>query len=435
MRTGKSLVTLQHWQRTGDEDLLIIAPGGVIRTWIGAIELDVDCPVMTYLWQSSKRTPTADFLSHTGKRILLMNVEALSGVEAARELCLAFLTRSATIVIDESVVIKSNTAKRSRFVIDYLAPKAHHRLILSGLPTPRSPLDLYAQFDFLDRDILGYRTYTDFENAHALKQRMKVGGRQFDIVVGYKGEDVLAAKIAPHSFRCLLSDCYDLPASEYTTLEVEMTEEQAEAYAAMKADATALLSSGQHVTATQVVTQILRMHQILCGHTTDENGVEAVLPSRRIKTLIDYIENYDGKAIVWCSYDADVRSVSAALVEEYGDKAVARFWGGNVLTREAEEATFKNNRQCRFMVATAAAGGRGRTWDMADMTIYYSNTPDLDHRMQSEERGKNVGKMSPMLYIDMVVPGTVDAKMLSALRAKINMSSAITGDAWQAWVV
>jgi hypothetical protein len=262
---------------------------------------------------------------------------------------------------------------------------------------------------------------------------MKVGARQFDIVVGYKGEDILSAKIAPHSFRCLLSDCYDLPPSEYTTLEVEMTDEQAEAYAAMKKDATALLSSGQHVTATQVVTQILRMHQILCGHTIDENGQFAGVPSRRIKALLDYVENYGGKAIIWCSYDADVRAVSEALAKDYGK--VARFWGGNTGTREEEEATFKNAPGCRFMVATAAAGGRGRTWDMADMTIYYSNTPDLDHRMQSEERGKNVGKMSPMLYVDMVVPGTVDEKMLSALRAKINMSSAITGDAWQAWVV
>jgi SNF2 family DNA or RNA helicase len=116
-------------------------------------------------------------------------------------------------------------------------------------------------------------------------------------------------------------------------------------------------------------------------------------------------------------------------------KHVARFWGGNRDTREDEERRFLNDPQCQYMVATAAAGGRGRTWTVADLVVYYSNTADLEHRSQSEERAQGVDKVNSVLYVDLIAPGTVDEKMLSTLRRKINMAAAITSDTWREWVI
>jgi hypothetical protein len=87
------------------------------------------------------------------------------------------------------------------------------------------------------------------------------------------------------------------------------------------------------------------------------------------------------------------------------------------------------------MVATAAAGGRGRTWSVADLTVYHSNTHNLEHRSQSEERVKGIGKESRALYVDLVSPGTVDEKILMSLKNKINLASILTGDEWRKWVV
>jgi hypothetical protein len=114
---------------------------------------------------------------------------------------------------------------------------------------------------------------------------------------------------------------------------------------------------------------------------------------------------------------------------------VARFWGGNVDTREEEEAWFKTKPECRFMVATQSAGGRGRTWDVADLVIYHASRNDLEHRDQSEYRALNVGKERGVDYIDLVVPNTVDMKIIEALRAKIDLSQVITGDSWREWII
>jgi SNF2 family DNA or RNA helicase len=87
------------------------------------------------------------------------------------------------------------------------------------------------------------------------------------------------------------------------------------------------------------------------------------------------------------------------------------------------------------MIATPASGGRGRTWDSADLVIYYTNSFNYEHRAQSEERAQAVGKKTSVLYYDLVCLDTVEEKVLGALRNKMSLSDAITGDDYKKWVV
>ena len=215
--------------------------------------------------------------------------------------------------------------------------------------------------------------------------------------------------------------------------EVTLTSEQKRLYKEMLKFATTQLASEEFVTATVAIVQILKLHQILCGHATDEYGGMHEIEENRTKELIAILGEYDGKAIIWCS--ADVQKVYNAIEKEFGPGSCARFWGGNRSSREEEEARFKNDETCRFMVATAAAGGRGREWSVANLVAYYSNTNNLEHRAQSEERPQAIGKRDPVTYIDLVVPDTVDDKIIYALRNKIDMASTITGDKYMEWLV
>ncbi len=347
------------------------------------------------------------------------------------------------VAVDESTIIKNPTSKRTKFLVKEVAGLAKYRRILSGLPSPKSPLDLYSQFEFLDWDILGFKSYFAFRARYAVMQRQIFGGRHVQLVVGYKNIEELRAKIEDQSYRVKLEDCYDLPPKIYTKREVQLTKEQTRLYAEMKLFATAKINETAHVTATIVIAQIMRLHQILCGHVGDEMGKRHAIPEYRTKALLELLEEFDGKAIIWCSYDFDVRNVSDVLAKKkdrdgnlvYGPGAIAQFWGGNTSVREEEEKRFLNDPDCRFMVATAAAGGRGRTWTVASMVVYYSNTNDLEHRAQSEERAQGVGKNDSVHYIDLVAPGTVDEKIIHGLRNKIDMATAITGDTYREWLI
>lgn len=316
-----------------------------------------------------------------------------------------------------------------------MAPLAKWRRILSGLPTPRSPLDLFAQFWFLDPTILGFSNYRNFRARHAIMKKILVGKRYIDIVVGYRDVEDLQAKIAPWSYRKLLKDCYDMPPPEYSFREIELTSDQRRMYAELKARATTMLESGEHITATEVIVQMLRLHQLCCGHVVDEEGNVHDIPSNRLSGLLDLLREYDGKAVIWCSYRRDVKAIAEALRAELGVEAVACFWGGNRDTREDDSHRFETDPACTRMVATPGAGGRGRTWSVAGLLVYYSNTDNLEHRDQSEERASAYGKTDPVIVVDMIARGTVEEKIVASLRNKIDMAAAITGDSWREWLV
>lgn len=496
MRTGKTKVVIDRWGQmamNGEcNDLMIIAPAGVYRTWMKALKDHADPALLAqvdiFLWSAKEmKSKNAKakfewFITPRDKpRILLINVEALSTIKAAKEAAVEFVSqRKCMVAVDESTTIKNIESKRGQFIIYEIAYRAAYRVILCGLPTPRSPLDLYGQFYFLDRNILGFDNFTAFEQRYAEKYQVcmlpmkaliarmtAIAGPRFmlpgigmvkpgdlsrehlilelqargmyipmvPVLKGYRHEEELYEKIQPHSFRVLLNDCYDLPAKVYMRREVSLTAEQERIYNDLKTFATAELTAMEHVTATNVMTRVMRLHQILCGHTVDEEGNDHIIPENKTKEVLSILQEYDGKAVIWCSYDKDVRKVSEAITEEYGEGSVARFWGGNRNTREEEEKRFLNDPRCRFQVATPSAGGRGRTWSNADLLIYYSSTDNLEHRAQSEERADEMHKARPICCIDLIAPNTVEEKIIQSLKDKQVMAAKITGDNWREWLI
>jgi SNF2 family DNA or RNA helicase len=455
MRTGKTAVILAEWAAAvtaGDlQSLLVVAPAGVYRVWEDQarehLPPDLLARTTIHAWSAGANAAAKHeltrFLSIRTPRILLVNVEALSATvkeQRARTMAVNFLAQApAMAVIDEATCIKGWQAQRARFVVRHLAPLAKRRRILSGLPAPQSPLDLYQQFAFLDPAILGHPTFASFRARYAIVvlERFGYSSRAVPIVKGYRDLKQIQHKIEPYSYRCRLEDCYDLPPKIYMRRDVDMTEEQNQVYSQIKKFATAKLSGEQHVTATMVLTQLLRLHQVLCGHTKSDIGQEVVISEIRTKAVLEILEDHPEprKALVWATYDHDVWKLGRAIEEKFGKFTCAQFWGGNSAVREQEEKRFVSDPRCRFMVATPASGGKGRAWGVADLVVYYSNSYSLEHRLQSEERAQAVGKIKSVVYVDLICPGTVEEKILKSLRKKIDVSAQITGDDWREWVI
>ena len=455
MRTGKTKVTIDDWGRRVDagelNSLLVLAPAGVYKTWEGEIEKHLPRAIRdrTFVatWKSNGNKEDQNRVDalevHLGPRILLMNIEALSYGDRALNAAVSFLrSGDGMLVVDESTVIKNHKSRRTLAAV-HLSNLAPVRRILSGLPAPRSPLDVFSQFWFLDRTFLNFKNFYAFRARYAVMKRIPVGRRKVDIVVGYRDVEDLQRKIAPHSFRVRLEDCYDVPKKQYLFRDVDLTPEQRRMYDDLKKRATTRLESGEHVTATEVIVQILRLHQLCCGHLVDEDRKVHDVPTNRLKSLLQLLDEYDGKAIIWCSYDRDVRQISDALrakAEEdagagSGRRAVAQFWGGNTAEREEHSLRFQTDPRCLWMVATPGAGGRGRTWPQARLMVYYSNTDNLEHRDQSEERASGIGIEDHVTVVDMICRGTVEEKIIHSLRNKMNMAATITGDNWREWLV
>lgn len=458
MGTGKSKMVLDEWgprALAGDvPNLLIVAPAGSYGNWFRDKTADQLSELKTHLdpelfaqlrfapWVSggrvSDRKEIERMLRHRGPRCLVVNVEALSTVQKAKDACMALMETGRTMmVVDESTRIKNSSARRTRVVRDLGREDAVvARRIMTGLVTPRDPMDLYSQFEFLDWRILGHRSFFSYRARYAVMQKMNFNGRSQNIIVGFRNQDELYAKIEPYRHRVLLEDCLDMPGETFLWRDTELTPEQRKAIRELLENSTTQLACGAHVTTTIKLATLRRIDQIMLGWVVDEEGRQHEIPTRRYATLMDVLGDHAGKAIIWSSMQESCERAKAEIERGYGRGSCALFYGPNKSTRHLEEARFLGDPDCRFMVSTPAAGGVGNTWNVATLRVYLNNSDDLEHRLQSEKRNYRGGQKKPVTSVDITAPEVpIEAKKINALRKKLDVASIISGDDHRSWLV
>jgi len=259
-------------------------------------------------------------------------------------------------------------------------------------------------------------------------------GRSVQIVSKFRHLDELAEKLKPFSYRVLKENCLDLPEKTFMKRIVKLSPEQEKVYKQMKHLALANLE-GKSMTTSTVLTQLMRLQQITCGHFKADDGTVKYLKNNRIDELLNVLDEVEGKAVIWAHWQNDVESILTKIKKDYGNSSVVDYYG---LTPPAERQTnierFQNDDKCRFFVGTPQTGGYGITLTAASTMIYYSNGYDLEKRQQSEARIDRIGQKFPMTYIDLMVEDTVDTRIVKALRKKINIASKIMGEELKDWI-
>ena len=448
MGTGKTKVMIDEMgieHDAGNIDCAIImAPKGVYRNWVRELKTHCGCDYVVEYWDSGGGSKTKQRILEQhltprsdGKlRILLVNVEALSHSGSIADKYVSKFAKSGRcyFALDESTTIKNPTATRTKNVVK-LGRLCRTRRIATGSPTPNSPLDLFSQFEFLGPGLLGSTSFFNFRARHAMMQQKDFGGRKVQIVVGYRNVGVLTEKVEQHSYRVLKEECLDLPPKTYRMVDVELTDQQRTLYRKMKEEAFAELAGGAFVSSQSAITTLLRLQQMLCGHVGDADGNVHPVESNRVDVLMQELEGVSGAAIIWSRFRPEIDMVCEAIRANYGERALAQFHGGNTATREKDAQRYLDDDQCRFMVSTQQSGGYGNTWLKGTNTFYVSNSFNLEHRLQSEDRAHRSGQTQKCTYTDLCAVGTVDEKLIAALRAKINIAETIMGDNPREWLV
>jgi SNF2 family DNA or RNA helicase len=443
MGTGKSKVLLDNIAMLYDKGkingALIIAPKGVYKTWHDEQipdHLPEHIEKKIGLWQSNPDAKDMKqlFESSHDLHILIMNVEAFS-TKKGKTFAAKFLScHQSMMAIDESTTIKNPTAIRSKTIVD-LGKHVAFKRILTGSPVTKSPLDLYNQCFFLDPWLLNQQSYYAFRTRYAICKKINVNGRQIEIVAGYRNLGELSEQLKPFSFRCLKDDCLDLPEKTYMKRVIQLTEEQQKVYDQMKKLALAELN-GKLTTTVNAITQIMRLHQITCGHFKSDDGSTQTLKSNRLDQLLDVLSEMEGKAVIWAHYRYDIEVIVEAIKKEYGDKSVVTYFGDTSTDdrQKAIKSIQDPNSPVRFIVGTPQTGGYGITLTGASTMIYYSNGYDLEKRQQSEARIDRIGQMKNMTYIDIIAEKTIDEKIVAALRNKVNIASQVMGEELKDWI-
>ena len=445
MGTGKSKVILDSASYLYDNGkinlLLIIAPKGAYRNWeLNEIPSHLPSHVLYRLgvWSSVPKAKEKEALEYVMNetedlKIVLMNVESFSTRRACRWAEKLLMSSASMIVIDESTTIKNPRALRTKALIK-LGNMANYKRILTGEPVTRSPLDLYSQCQFLDDTLLGFSSYYSFRNRYAIMNNMNLGNRSFKKIVGYRQIEELNSMIRLFSYRIKKEECLDLPPKTYQYRYIEMTKEQQRHYKTMQDLCLAQVKSDV-VTVPNRLSQLVKLHQISCGHLITNDGKTLYLDNKRISVLMDLLEEADNKVIIWACYRADIHAIAEAIKDRHGDTYATYY--GDTSSKDRNDILKKftdKNSDMRFFIGNPATAGYGLNLQVASTVIYYSNSYNLEHRIQSEDRAHRIGQDNKVSYVDIVTLKSVDKMIIDSLKGKKQIAAQVMGDQWKEWL-
>lgn len=424
MGTGKTWVginTIRYLAiRHGVTKVLVIAPNGVHRQWAAEEipkHMKTDFRYKCTWYESSKAKHIQDrlkeVLKYDGVQIICQHVESLSHANGSAFAHDFVASGKSLVIVDESSRIKSPSSIRTKNIIKLRDISAFRR-IMSGTPITKGVEDLYSQFMFLDKNILGYSSFFTFRNRYCI-----LGGFEARQIVGYKNVGELQKRVDGHTYRKTKEECLNLPEKTFMTRMVEFNPDQKILYNQVKDDFVAQLEDGVTVDVPLAITRLLRLQQILSGHFPNpETGQMQYVPTNRTDSLMEILEESgSSKVIVWGKFTYDIELISQRLTKE---KVGYVIYTGNTSSNDRVAAieSFRTDPSCKVFLGNPAAAGIGLNLTVANIVVWYSTTFNLDEYLQANDRCHRIGQKWPVTYITLTTPGSLDVKIAAALRKK-----------------
>lgn len=445
--TGKSKVAIDtsvHLYSNGRiECFIVVAPLGATVNWEAELipdHMPESVNNATLVYHTSKvetkkwQKKYGDWLKHSvGLRTLIINIDAVNTKKGYRFLEKILQTFNCLLVIDESSRIKNPRVNRTKHLIK-LGQYARFRRIMTGTPLTQSPLDFYAQFAFLDEDIIGEPSAYTFNaeysvlidvNHGLMKHLIERGIKHMPQITKkdkrgkpiYKNLDKLAELVAPYSYRITKEECLDLPPKVYEKFYHELTAEQKPIYMRLEEMLQIQLLDSSIKTVTQL-TSLLRLQQLLSGHVPDLQPI----PTTRYDALKEIIDDLPENAsiIVWARFIEEIKQIHSM----WPDDSVTYYGATSKADRKIAVQDFQAETK-RIFIGQQGSGGVSLTLTAASYVIYFSNTFSLEQRLQSEDRAHRIGQEKKVTYIDIVCADTIDEMIINTLRTKSDLSIAV----------
>lgn len=429
MGTGKSKVMIDLIVNKGFEFVLIVCTNKGCEVWEKQFKLHSQFRPQNVLNLSGKPTSkkvqlieqSLSRLRRSPSRttfVVLINYEGVWRTKFAN-----YLMRKTVpidcVICDESHRIKSPASKCSRF-LTRLGRKVENRYLVTGTPLAENPMDVYAQYRFVDPSIFG-TNYTLFKERYQnvdLRRSMAAGYTVLDKKQPYKNLDELRERVFSIAFK--IPSSVELPKQNNRTRHFRLSEKATRVYDAMCKKG--IIKNGDwYCEAENSLTLQIRKKQIASGFVSTVNDTEDKklfrLDSNRKEVLKDILESLSDSepVVVFARYTYDLRQVRSAC-REIGRKY------SELSGLEDTESDWQSGKTSVIGVQFSK-GSEAADFTRARYLVYYTMTDRLALYLQSKKRIHRPGQTRPCYYIHLVADladgrKTIDSTVIEAVKLK-----------------
>ena len=305
---------------------------------------------------------------------------------------------------------------------------------MSGTPVQNQAVDIFSQYRFLDPSIFG-------DNFFAFRGRYcEMGGFNRKQIVRYKDLDTLIKKEHSIAYRVTKDEALDLPEQTFENRVVPMNKKERSIYDKLRRDGYAELEGSGTITATTVLTKLLRLQQFTGGFLVEDAADRPKLVSRGKldaleDILLDYVVDGRKKLVIFARFLPEIHEIEALCKKVLGKadmRAVAIYGDIKKEERGAIVQQFQKDPATTVFIGQIDTAGTGITLTAADTCVYYSVNFNFATYSQSLSRIHRIGQKNRCTYIHLVSEKTIDETILQALAKKEDLAKTVV-DNWRAF--
>ncbi|MBI3486491.1 DEAD/DEAH box helicase [Candidatus Daviesbacteria bacterium] len=396
---------------------LIICKKTLIENWKD--EIETHSHLKYIVLRGSDNEKGLKFMGYS--HFYVINYESVIG--EVERLKMFLKIRKMAIVLDESHKIKTPNTKTTKAILE-LKNLTKKRIIISGTPIANKPLDLWAQFYFLDDGNLLGNDYKEFKKIYSINLK------DDNLPEQKENFNNLRKIILSNSIRRLKKDVLELPEKIYIDKYVQIDGQQKRIYDQLKKELYIEITNinGEKVIdeSDELLKKILRLSQIASNpFLIDKAYNETPAKFPLLDTLIENIIEQKEKVIVWSCFVDNIR----ILYKRYKKFGSLMLYGDIPIEKRNEIVKqFRNNGESMVLIANPAAAREGLTLTSANNAIYLDRNFNLVDYLQSQDRIHRISQTKECKIYKLIAKNTIDEYIDEIIYKKHRLAEYVQGD-------
>lgn len=426
MGSGKTKIMIDLIVNRGFRNTIVVCTNKGCSVWMKQFNIHADCSDLQVINLSGLPTPrklslinsTANRTSSVGERasqnIWIINYEGIWRKDLANYLMKKSFPIDC-VICDESHRIKSPSSKCSMF-LKRLGGKVKCKYLVTGTPLAENPIDVYAQYRFLDPSIFG-TNFNVFKSRYQnvdIQATMSAGFTVLDKKEPYINLDELHEKMFSCAFYA--KPDIDLPKQRNIIWDFDLPPKVRKLYKQLSKDKVLQFPQGL-LEVDNALAMVTRKLQLVSGFVKVielRSNIPHLLKvdETRAEQLKEILEGLppEEPVVVFAKYTHDLRMIKRVC------ESIHRGYSEVSGQQDSEQIWQKGDTSVLGVQYTS--GSESLDFTRARYCIYYGLTHSLALYLQSKKRIHRPGQTRSCVYYHIVANDTIDVQIIEALKQK-----------------